>query len=94
MFGYEAGQLSGKTIEDLIPQKYRSAHGQDLHSYNAKSRARAVGKSLDLFWLCKNASSFAVEVSLSYYQDAGNIQTVVFIMDISERKNINIISVK
>jgi PAS domain S-box-containing protein len=86
MFGYEAGQLGGKTIEDLIPQQYKSAHEQHRHSYNAKPKARAMGKSLDLFGLRKNGSSFAVEVSLSYYQDAGDMQIIAFIMDISERK--------
>lgn len=86
MFGYDTGQLNGKTIEDLIPQEYRSTHAQYRHSYNAKPRARAMGKSRDLYGLRKNGTAFAVEVSLSYYQDAGNLQIIAFIMDISERK--------
>ena len=86
MFGYEAGTLIGLQIEDLMPESFRALHQAHREGYNQKPKARAMGQSRDLFGQRKNGTVFSIEVSLSYYQNAGELQIIAFLMDVTERK--------
>ncbi len=86
MFGYEAGTLIGLLIEDLMPESFRALHQAHREGYNQKPKARAMGQSRDLFGQRKNGTVFSIEVSLSYYQNAGELQIIAFLMDVTERK--------
>ena len=86
MFGYEAGTLIGLLIEDLMPESFRTLHQAHREGYNQKPKARAMGQSRDLFGQRKNGTVFSIEVSLSYYQNAGELQIIAFLMDVTERK--------
>jgi PAS domain S-box-containing protein len=87
LFGYQHGELTGKTLECLIPERFRHGHAGLRQHYFGAPRSRQMGVGLELFATRKDGSEFAVEVSLSPLQDA-HMQPMVMatIHDISARK--------
>lgn len=86
LFRYNAGELIGKLIEDLVPRKYKERHEGHRNQYNSNPHARSMGKNMDLFARRKDNSEFPVEISLSYYKSGGETLVIAFIIDITERK--------
>lgn len=86
IFGYEDGELPGKTIEDLIPPSLRKTHEHHRHQYHEKPHSRSMGKDFTLKAVRKNGTEFPVEVSLSYYKKEDQTFVISFIIDITERK--------
>ena len=68
LFGYQLGELQGKTIEDLVPMRYKDKHVGHREHYNKSPHSRSMGQNLDLFARKKDNSEFPVEISLSYYK--------------------------
>ncbi len=86
LFGYEPGELEGKKVEMLIPQRYARHHGALRDKFNDHPDARVMGSGRDLYGVKKSGEELPVEISLSPYKtDEGNF-TIAFIIDISVRK--------
>lgn len=86
LFKYEGGELTGKVIEDLIPQKYREKHVGYRNKYVKKPVSRPMGSGLDLVGLKKNGETFPLEISLGYVNHEDSTVIVAFITDITARK--------
>lgn len=86
LFGYDEGELTGKVIEDVIPERFRHSHSQVRKEYLVCPRARSMGKGLTLYGRRKNNSEFPVEVSLSFYKQGEEQFVIAFIIDVTERK--------
>lgn len=85
MFGYVRGELIGRRVEMLLPERMRAAHGTHRARFGHASRSRAMGLGLDLWGHRKDGSDFPVEVSLSAVTtDQGKLVTSV-VTDITER---------
>jgi len=85
-FHYEEEELIGKKIEILIPQRYRERHIHHRERYGTNAHSRPMGVGMDLFAVKKEGTEFPVEVSLSPYSRGTRQFAVVFISDISVRK--------
>ncbi len=85
-FGYASEELVGKTIETLIPQRFRQSHAGHCTNFFAHPRARAMGTSLELLGLRKDGSEFPVDVNLSYHGTGADVIVLAAIRDITERK--------
>jgi PAS domain S-box-containing protein/diguanylate cyclase (GGDEF)-like protein len=73
MFGFDRGELQGRSLDSLIPERFRSAHAVQSKSYLSQARHRAMGVGLDLRALRKDQSEFPVEISLGpLATDEGN----------------------
>jgi len=86
LFGYNSGELIGKKIEQLVPQKYRGSHTHHRDSYNKNPHPRSMGKGMTLFGVRKDGSEFPVEISLSNYTYNDELYVIAFIIDITIRK--------
>ena len=86
LFGYEHGELIGTSLEQLVPDHLKKQHEQHRLSYTEEPRMRAMGKGLELHAKRKDGKEFPVEISLSYTRSEGKIRVIAFIMDITERK--------
>jgi len=87
LFGYGPGELQGKSLESLIPERFRHSHVGLRGGYFGRPHPRAMGAGLELFATRKDGTEFPVEVSLSPLDDRG-MQPMVMatIHDISARK--------
>jgi PAS domain S-box-containing protein len=87
LFGYAAGELLGKSVDLLLPERYRKAHVGHRANYLFQPRKRAMGSGLDLAGRRKDGSEFPIEISLSPLHTEESAFVMSAIRDISERKN-------
>lgn len=66
MFGYDTGDLNGKNLEILLPERYRSGHLKHRLGFNEAPSPRRMGLGRDLPALKKDGQEFPVEISLSH----------------------------
>lgn len=86
IFGYSREEIAKMTVEDLMPEDFRSGHGAHLNEYFAAPRTRSMGADLELHGKRKDGSEFPIEIGLSPFHEAGTTMAVAAIRDISERK--------
>jgi PAS domain S-box-containing protein len=87
LFGYERGELTGKKIEVLVPNRLSQKHTNHREKYSHNPHARSMGAGMDLFGLRKDGSEIPVEISLSPYSTTEGKFVIAFIVDITVRKN-------
>ncbi|HTQ65847.1 MAG TPA: PAS domain-containing sensor histidine kinase [Puia sp.] len=85
-FGYSKEELVGKTIDLLVPSKFRSSHLHHRENFYQHPQPRKMGEGRDLFAQRKDGAEFPVEISLSNYTINGEIFVIAFIIDITVRK--------
>jgi PAS domain S-box-containing protein len=90
MFGYEEDELIGHSIEILVPGKSRKAHEHLRTGFYQSPQNRMMGEGRDLNGIRKDGFEIPVEVSLSYYKQNNKAYVIAFIVDITQRKHIEI----
>jgi len=88
MFGYVRDDLVGRSLESLIPARFRERHVLHRSDWSANLRNRPMGTGLELEALRKDGSEFPIDVSLSYIETPSGVMSVAFIADITERKQL------
>ncbi|MEG2032445.1 MAG: PAS domain S-box protein, partial [Janthinobacterium sp.] len=86
LFGYAEGELSGKQIDALLPQRFRHAHVGHRSRYFDQPRTRTMGADLELLGLRKDDVEFPVEISLSPIQTEIGSFVISAIRDVSDRR--------
>jgi PAS domain S-box-containing protein len=84
MFGYERQELQGKSIDTLIPERFRRVHAGHCSDYFARPRTRPMGVGLSLRALRKDGTEFPVEISLSPIETDEGTFVLGAIRDISQ----------
>ena len=87
-FGYLREELVGKSVETLIPERFRRAHPLLRQAYENQPTLRSMGAGIELYGLRKDGTEFPVDIMLSPVETSGGRVTVSVIRDISERKKI------
>jgi len=85
MFGYQRGELLGKRVETLIPDRSRSVHEQHRADYFARPRTRAMGAGRELTGRRKDGTGFPLEIGLAFVSGEDRGLAIAFVTDISER---------
>ena len=85
MFGYAGDELRGRSIEILLPEKFRKPHISHRADYFESPRTRSMGLGLELFGSRKDGTEFQVEISLSPLRLDEGLFVMSAIRDISER---------
>jgi len=86
MFGWDAAELVGQPIEQLLPEAAREGHEQHRAGYFESPRPRPMGLGIDLVGQRKDGSAFPVEVSLNHVVTEDGGRAVAFVTDITARK--------
>ncbi|GAB4492080.1 MAG: hypothetical protein OHK0019_13310 [Saprospiraceae bacterium] len=87
LFGYEVGELVGKSVENLIPTRLSKRHEAHRQGYQQNPHPRSMGIGLDLLGMKKDGTEFPVEVSLSPFRTGEGEFVVAFVVDNTYRKN-------
>lgn len=87
MFGYDRSELLGKSMEILVPERFRGAHPKHRAAFFTAPQSRPMGAGRDLFALRKDGSEFPVEIGLNPIETEDGTQVLSAIVDISDRKH-------
>jgi PAS domain S-box-containing protein len=87
LFGYGPGDLLGRSVDQLLPERHRTAHVGHRANYLFQPRKRAMGSGLNLAGRRSDGSEFPIEISLSPLHTDESAFVMSAIRDISERKH-------
>jgi PAS domain S-box-containing protein len=85
LFGYEHDEIIGRSVEQLMPERFRTRHLYHRDNYVKSVRVRPMGAGLDLFAQRRDGSEFPVEISLSPINDGDRTLVAAAIRDTTER---------
>lgn len=86
LFGYARGEIIGRPVEALIPERYRDAHVSHRGGYFQAARIRSMGAAMELYAQRKDGTEFPIEVSLSPLETEDGILVSSAIRDITDRR--------
>lgn len=86
LFGYRREELLGKSVEILMPQRFRECHPSHRAGYCAHSVIRPMGSGLDLRALRADGTEFAVDINLSPFKGETGPGVICVIRDVTDRK--------
>ncbi len=86
MFGYSPDTLVGRSLEDLLPERFRGKHLGFRKQFNQHPSPRRMGIGRDLRAKRLNGSEFPVEISLSFTHFNDQMLSMAFVTDITQRK--------
>lgn len=86
LFGYDRGDLLGRAVEMLVPDRHRGAHaGLRGGFFRHAHSSRPMGAGRDLFARHRDGSEFPVEIGLNPIQTETGLMVLSAIVDISDR---------
>jgi len=86
LFQYQRDELVGKTLQMLVPERFREQHSHHVKKFVACPSVRSMGTGLELFALRKDNVEIPIDISLSPSQNEAGMLVIAAIRDISERK--------
>src|SRR5260370_37041840 len=86
MFGYVREELVGRSVEVVVPERFRGGHPEHGMGFSSSPRARPMGAGRDLCAVRKDGSEFPVEIGLNPIETEEGLLVLSAIVDISERK--------
>jgi diguanylate cyclase (GGDEF)-like protein/PAS domain S-box-containing protein len=88
LFGYTRGELLGRSIEILVPERSRSIHTGHRQKYCTSPQSRPIAARLDLSGRRKDGTEFAAEISLSSTRTDQDLLVVAAVRDVTERRRV------
>src|SRR5262249_26062747 len=85
-FGYSRTEVIGKSVEMLVPNRFRAGHPKFRAEFLGDPQARPMGTGRDLFALRKDSSEFPVEIGLAPIETTEGTLVMATVVDITERK--------
>ena len=86
LFGYSRQELLGQSVEMLVPEELRAAHGTHRGGYWKHPATRPMGGALKLEGRRKDGTRFPVEISLSPVEFEGVLGVTAIIRDVTDRQ--------
>ena len=86
-FGYSAGEVVGKPLTILMPERLRDAHRRGLRRFLSSGKSHLIGKTIELPARRKDGREFPVELSLSTWKQGAEPFFTAMLRDVSGRKH-------
>jgi len=85
LFGYDRSDLLGRSVDELLPERFQQLHRAHRTRYWAEPRTRPMGTGLELVGRRRDGTEFPVEISLSPLLAASRPLVVAAVRDITDR---------
>lgn len=85
-FGYLPSQVLQQDLGMLVPHHLREAHRTGMLRFLESRNPKLIGKTVEMQGLHQNGTVFPMELSLSYWEEGGQVYFSSIIRDISRRK--------
>ena len=84
LFGYRESEMLGRTIEALLPERYRAVHGSHRSHFMAHASTRPMGSGMNLVGLRSDGTEFPIEVGLAPLGEAAGVRlAAAYVRDLS-----------
>lgn len=88
LFGYDAAELVGKEVEQLINFSIEDTHHKQLKKYFQNPENQRMAEDLNLKAIRKDNSEVTVQIGLSSYSNNGRQYAIANILDITHKAQI------
>lgn len=88
LFGYDRDDLLGRSIDLLVPDRFRGPHLAHRTQYFADPKSRPMDAEFELYGRRKDGTEFPAEISLSPVTTDGAIFTTAAIRDVTDRRRV------
>jgi PAS domain S-box-containing protein len=88
LFGWSREELAGRSIEDLVPERFREKHSGYRLAFLRDPHARPMGVGRELFALRRNGTEFPVEIGLNPVTGEQGGVVVASVVDITARRQL------
>jgi two-component system sensor kinase FixL len=89
LFGWSADELTGQTVDVLVPESVGDPHAAHRARFVADPHNRPMGVGLDLRGRRKDGSTFPVEISLSPWKPSeGEMRIICTVRDVSDYRRL------
>jgi len=86
IFGYSAGEMTGKPLDRVMPDGFLAAHRQGLERVVLTGETHIIGTTVEVVGLGKDGHEFPLALSLATWQVDGEVFFTGIGRDITERK--------
>ncbi len=86
LFGYGHGEMTGQSVDTLVPEASRAGHAARRDDFRSHGSTRAMARGMELYACRSDGSQLAVEIGLAPLTSAASWQSIVSIVDITQRK--------
>jgi PAS domain S-box-containing protein len=85
IFGYTAAEAAGRSLTDLMPERYRDAHRAGIARFVATGEGRVMGSTVEVEGLRADGSEFPIELSLGAWSQNGQTYFSGVVRDLTDR---------
>lgn len=86
LFGYATGELLGRPLTVLMPERFHAAHRAGLERFLTTREARVIGRTIELAGLRKDGREFPLELSLAACDTADGLIFAGILRDVTEHR--------
>ncbi len=86
IFGYSANEIIGKSLTDIMPERFRKAHAAGVKRVVSTGELRRIGKASEVTGLTNKGLRIPLELSLATWKTHEGIFFTGIARDITERK--------
>ena len=84
LFGYSKQQMLGKSIDMLVPNRFKSAHSKYRNVFYKHQENRRMGVDRNVSGLKSNGDEFPAEIGLAHFNGEGGSKILATIINMSE----------
>ena len=86
MFGIQSSAAIGKSMEIIIPKRFRDAHRAGLRRVAGGGSSSLIGQTVEVMAIRADGTEFPIILSLACWDSGGEMHFGAFMTDITERR--------